>query len=434
MPPGAYPELFVNEDHGVKSRMSPSVCIVTPGYLSSTPRVVKEADALHEAGMNVRVVHTWGGLQHKRRHDRALLQEKDWSVDTVRWSPDRLAEWGTYVRYTLQQRLAQWIPKKTWRATQVAEQVQHRMYPALASRVAEESADLYIGHYSTGLAAAAQGADRHDAKLGYDAEDYHVGQQPDNQSRIERVDFIERRYLSRCAHVTASSKGIASALVDRYDIDRPYVVHNMFPWAERDNLDGKTKDRNGEALSVYWFSQTVGLNRGLQDAIRAVGLLDASVQLHFRGTLPDEVGRELRSIAEESDVAEQLHFHPQVPPDELLVRTAEHDVGLTLEHGKTPNRALCVTNKLFHYPLAGLAVAATDVPGQRHLLEEHPTFSGLYEPGDVEGLAAVLRRWTDREALQEAKSSALETARSRWNWEREKGKLVDQVAEVVGTA
>lgn len=411
--------------------MNPSVCIVTPGYLSSTPRVVKETDALQEAGMDVRVVHTWGGLEHKRRHDRALLREKDWAIDTVKWSSDRLAEWGTYVRYTLRQRLAQWMPAETWPATRIAEQVQHRVYPALARRVAEEPADLYIGHYPAGLAAAAHGADRHDAKLGYDAEDYHVGQQPDNQSRIERTDFIERRYLDRCAHVTAASAGIAAALADRYDIPRPRVVHNMFPWAEREALDGETKDRNGEALSVYWFSQTVGLNRGLQDALRAIGLLDVPVQLHVRGTLYDNVERELRSTAEESGVAEHLYFHPQVPPGELLSRTSEHDVGLALEQGHTPNRALCVTNKLFHYPLAGLPMAATDVPGQRRLLEEHSAFSSLYEPGDVEGLAAVLRRWTDREALEEAKSSALEMARSQWNWEREQEKLVRSVKMVL---
>ena len=405
-------------------------CIVTPGYLSSTPRVVKEADALHEAGMNVRVVHTWGGLEHKRRHDRALLREKDWSVDTVRWSPDRLAEWGMYVRYTLQQRLAQWMPTETWPATRIAEQVQHRVYPALARRVAQEPADLYIGHYPVGLAAAAHGADRHGAQLGYDAEDFHVGQQPDNPPRIERTDFIERRYLDRCAHVTAASEGIAAALADRYNINRPHVVHNMFPWAEREGLDGKTKDRNGDALSVYWFSQTVGLNRGLQDALRAIGLLDEPVQLHVRGTLSNKVGRELRLIAEESGVAEQLYFHPQVPPGELLSRTAEHDVGLALEQGHTPNRALCVTNKLFYYPLAGLPMAATDVPGQRRLLEEHSAFSGLYEPGDGEGLAEVLRRWTDREALEEAKSSALEMARSYWNWEQEQEKLIQSVEEL----
>ena len=43
----------------------------------------------------------------------------------------------------------------------------------------------------------------------------------------------------------------------------------------------------------------------------------------------------------------------------------------------------------------------------------------------------MLRRWTDRDALEKAKSSALETARTKWNWEREKEKLVDQVLQVL---
>ena len=32
------------------------ICLVSPGHLSSNPRLVKEADALHEAGYAVRVV------------------------------------------------------------------------------------------------------------------------------------------------------------------------------------------------------------------------------------------------------------------------------------------------------------------------------------------------------------------------------------------
>ena len=156
--------------------MKPSICIVTPGYLSSTPRVVKEADALYDAGMDVRVVHTWGGLHRKREDDCSLLEGKDWTVDIVRWSRHRLAELPTYIRYTAQQRLAERLPTQLWPSTHIAEQIDHRAYPAMARRAAGTRADLYIGHYPTGLAAAAYAAERHDALLGYDAEDFHVGQ------------------------------------------------------------------------------------------------------------------------------------------------------------------------------------------------------------------------------------------------------------------
>lgn len=411
--------------------MNPSVCIVTPGYLSSTPRVVKEADALQEAGIDVRVVHTRGGLEHARRHDEDLVQRKSWAVDAVKWSPERLREVGRYVRYTAQQWCAEWMPRALWPYARVAEQIQHRAFPALRRCAAKEPADLYIGHYPAGLAAAGCAADEHGALLGYDAEDFHVGQQPDNQPRIERTDFLERRYLEKCAHVTAASEGIAEALAERYGIDRPQVIHNVFPWAERETIDGQTKDREGDALSLYWFSQTVGLDRGLQDAIRAAGLLDDAVQIHIRGTLYDEVGRELTAVAAENGVADDLYFHSKVPPGKLLSRTAEHDIGLALEQGHTPNRRLCVTNKLFYYPLGGLAIIATDVEGQRRVLEGYGDFSGMYESGDARALAQLLQRWTDAEALAEAKSRALEVAHTRWNWERESEKLVDSVRSLL---
>lgn len=411
--------------------MNASICIVTPGYLSSTPRVVKEADALQAAGMDVRVVHTQGGLERARDHDRKLLRKKEWCVRSVGWAPNRSEEIGRYVRYTAQQRLAQWITREAWRFTRVAEQVEHRIYPALARRAAEEPAHLYIGHYPAGLAAAAYAANEYSALLGYDAEDFHVGQHPNNRPQIERTDFIERRYLSKCAYVTAASEGIATALADRYKINRPKVIANVFPWAERDTLDGKTKDRRGNALSLYWFSQTVGLDRGLQDAIRAAGLLDVPIQLHIRGTLHENVERKLRAVAEESGIKHRIHFHPQVPPGELLSRTAEHDVGLALEQGHTPNRSLCVTNKLYYYPLAGLPIAATNVEGQRRVLAGRSDLSGLYEPGNVAELAQVLSRWKDNEALRISKMKALETARAEWNWEAESQKLVHQVEAVI---
>src|SRR2546429_488447 len=84
------------------------------------------------------------------------------------------------------------------------------------------------------------------------------------------------------------------------------------------------------SLPLYWYSQTVGLDRGIQDAIRAAGLLQGKIQLHVRGTIALSVRCELESVARESGVAGQIHFHPQVAPRDLLSRAAEHDVGLAL--------------------------------------------------------------------------------------------------------
>ena len=227
---------------------------------------------------------------------------------------------------------------------------------------------------------------------------------PEKHRRNERIDFIERRYLPRCAHMSAAS----AVSPMRWPTAMPSTGHwysiICFPWSSETPSTDRCATGREQRFPCTGFRRPSGLDRGLQDAIRAAGLLNEPVQLHIRGTVHDDVRRALVSLAEESGIADRLYFHPQVPPNELLARTAEHDVGLALEQGHTPNRSICVTNKAFYYPLAGLAVAATDVPGQRRVLDGHFDFSGLYMPGDAVGLARILERWTDRSALEAAQT------------------------------
>jgi glycosyltransferase involved in cell wall biosynthesis len=186
--------------------------------------------------------------------------------------------------------------------------------------------------------------------------------------------------------------------------------------------------RRGPHLSLYWFSQTVGLNRGLQDAIRAAGLLSDAVQIHVQGGASPDVKEALKSLAVECRVGDRLHFHPQVPPAELLSRAAEHDVGLALETEESLNRRLAVTNKMFLYFIAGLAVAASDLPGQRSVLARCPSAGAMYKPGDFRKLAADLQKWArDPGLLTRTRDASLTAGWNCWNWERESRDLVEAI-------
>jgi glycosyltransferase involved in cell wall biosynthesis len=416
--------------HRTESRPSRGrICIVGPTHLANTPRIVKEADALHDAGFAVRVVFSQGEGSLKCAHDDELLRSRAWRALPVRWSrADDLLRWGlTGVR----QHACRRLPWQSWRYTRVAERAEGRAFPELAAAAAREPAELYIGHYAEGLAAAAVAAKHHRVPYGFDAEDFHTGEgNPARQTA--RVDFIQQRYLAGSTHLTAASTGIAEHLATRYSLATPVAVHNAFPWAERATLDGRTLDRRGPELSLYWYSQTIGLDRGIQDAIRATALLGGPVQIHLRGTVSDAVRESLYTLATQCGVGERLIFHPRVPPTELLSRAAEHDVGLALEQGETVNRTICASNKMFFYLLAGLAVAATDVPGQRSVLAPLALAAQLYRPGDYQALAAHLERWrANRDRLRSAKAAALEAARATWNWEFESAKLVSAVEQVI---
>jgi len=411
---------------------TPSICIVSPNYISSTPRVVKEADALHQAGFSVRVVFSQGNLEKIRVFDEELLVEKLWSYTTFGWSSERSNERNLYHFSRIRCALARKLPIALYQYANLAEIAQGRVYPELARVAAFKRADLYIGHYPDGLAAAAYAAKYHRALLGYDFEDFHIGEGSDLKNRY-RTELIEQRNLPQCSYITAVSPLIADEIEKRYRVKRPTVIHNVFPWSDRSSLDGQIKDRRGEALSIYWYSQTIGLDRGIQDAIRAVGLIDAPIQIHLRGALSDNVRQTLITLATQNGIADRLYFHERVSPNELLSRAVEHDIGLALEPFKDANNGITSSNKLFLYLLAGLCIAATDVPGQLHVMKSIPDAGYLYPVGDYAALANILKNLIEHPALlKHHKEAALAAARDKWNWEIESQKLVEAVNSVFG--
>jgi glycosyltransferase involved in cell wall biosynthesis len=123
-----------------------------------------------------------------------------------------------------------------------------------------------------------------------------------------------------------------------------------------------------------------------------------------------------------------IYFHASIPHDQLIASLAEFDVGLALERPESRNYAITVTNKCFSYMLAGLAVAATDTPGQREAIAQAPAAGFIYPAGDVPALAAKLRAWRDdRTRLRAAQQAAWDAARSQFCWEIEQDKFLRAV-------
>jgi hypothetical protein len=80
-----------------------------------------------------------------------------------------------------------------------------------------------------------------------------------------------------------------------------------------------------------------------------------------------------------------------------------------------------------------LAVAISDTPGQRPLALDLGEGALIHALGDVDALAAGLKRWSDdKNLLARAKAAAWDAARRRWHWEHaeERGALLKAVAAV----
>lgn len=402
------------------------ICLVTRAQPSVNPRIVKEADVLAEAGHSVRVVcaHYVPWADDK---DRELLRDRQWKCEYVGGEFGAFAHNVTRVRHhaAKEARFAWAI------SSRVRNWALERTTPELIAAACRERADLFIGHYPAALVAAAEAARRFNARLGFDCEDFETGQGPLNEapSAMDRlVERVERQYLPACDFVVASSDGIGAAYREKYGIPTPVTILNTFPLADRPGAFRPTA-KSGP-LTLFWFSQTIGPDRGLDDVVRALGKLqELPYELHLLGRWLDGYREQFMSLARGSGVDEgSIVTHEPVGPRELIALAAKFDVGLALEMRVSVNRDICVTNKLFTYFLAGNAVAATRTSGQQAILARALQAGLTYESGDVASLAMALERWaTDRSSLDACRRASWDAATAQFNWEREKRSLVSLV-------
>lgn len=413
----------------------PRICIVTAGHLCSCPRMVKAADALHEAGYRVRVVST-SHLPSHEKLDEHLLRERRWQVTMVRYG--RGDAWPRKVGSALAQRAADRTVRLIGASRaplNLVAQAYGRLHASLRAAAAAEPADLYYGGTASGLAATAQAARMHRAPYALDLEDFHSQEQDDNREGRHAnrlIGRLEHDLFPGAAFLTAAS----AAMADAYESARgrrPIPINNVFPLPD---TQPDFAPSSGSGLRVYWFSQTIGPDRGLEDAVRAAGMSGAPIELHLRGAEQPGYVKALRLLAQQVAPKLVIMQHPPEPPDALLAVTCrEHyDVGLALEQVHLLSRAVCLTNKAFTYLTAGLAVAFTDTPGQHALAVDLGEAAFLAPPGDVTALAAGFARWAnDKALLGRAKQAAWEAAERRWRWDHplEKGALLDAVAQAL---
>lgn len=406
------------------------ICIVTPGALGSNPRVVKEAQALHEGGNDVTVIAT-RTLAHVDRRDEAVLAAAPWQAQrldfTVRggaWRLRRAAQIGHALAFSMSKRAG------------LASRGFSPFTGQLAAAAKLVPADLYIGHYPAALPAAAAAARHHGARYAFDAEDFHLGDWPDqpaHQGQRRLVHAIEGRYLPDCAYVTAASSGIADAYVEAYGIVRPAVVLNVFP-REQAPANPTPSGTAEPGPSVYWFSQTIGPDRGLECAVEAIGRARTRPHLYLRGTPASGFIERLQTMAAAASAADRLHILSPAAPSEMERLAASYDVGFSGEPGHSRNNRTALGNKLFTYLLAGLPVVMSDIPAHRAFAPEAGDAARVYITGDADSLAAALDSLLgDPPLLAAARAAAFRLGQMRFNWDVEKAKLVEKVGAVLAS-
>jgi glycosyltransferase involved in cell wall biosynthesis len=407
--------------------MKARICLVSPGHVASNPRLVKEANALSDAGYQVRVV-AGDYMAEVRLLDKSIFSRASW-----KWVTVGLGTKFIYIWRKIKQKLARLLAATGWIPNlPVATWGHHPLSKKLAQVAAAETADLYIAHCLAALPAAAWAAKKHHAKFGFDAEDFHIGEladTPENQTEIRIRDYLERTLLPHCSHLTAASRKIAEAYYKRYEVKMQPIL-NVFPLEEVPKSYQEANDCYNETPSLYWFSQTIGAGRGLEAIVQAMAKMQTQVKLFLRGIPASGYQEQLKTLARELGVEAQVHFLPSAPPDKMIELAAEHDIGLSLELNSPLNRAICLTNKIFTYLLAELPVLMSRTPAQEDFAKQLGEAAILIDINDTDSIAKTLDNFLSQpNKLVSARAQARKLGQEVYNWDVEKKHFLNLVEE-----
>ena len=410
----------------------PRLCLLTPGHLATCPRLVKAADSLAEAGYDVRTVSgnltAWGAAA-----DRDLLRRRPgkWRaeiLDCARATALGRSAWTALVQRGARAAVGGHAPDRFPLA--LVARASLRAYRQLMRLAAREPADLfYIGGGAIALAAlSAQGL-----RVALDLEDFHSRQSADPAGcRHDRLcGQLERHWLPRLCFRTAGSAAIADAYTRLYRLPT-LAIHNTFPLPAQPPRIAAL--RRGEPLKLYWFSQTIGPDRGLQALLPAFREAAIPLELHLRGWCPEAFRQSFGALA--ADVPNlKLHWHPPAFPDEMVALASAYHIGLDPDPPALPRGLLPLTNKALTYPLAGLAMVVAMSPGRAALIRDLAAGALIFRAEAPGELAAGLRAWGENpESLARARQASWQAACQRWHWEHaaDRGALLDAVRQVVG--
>ena len=399
--------------------MSPlKVIFISSGQPSLNPRLVKEADALVNEGVEVTVIYQywneWG-----THMDKQLLIQKKWRAIRVGGSPNenKLSYWLS----RLSQKIAQLI---------ISKKIVHPIIDIFAiGRCARQlilvakshPADLYIGHNLAALPATIKAAKKNKAKAGFDAEDFHRNEITND---ISHFDYklkkrVEDNYLPKLDYLTASSPEIANCYKKIFPNLNPITLLNVFDPISfiKPTIDNK------KILKLVWFSQTIGCNRGLADILKVINQLPA-IELHLLGAHNEDTIYKLTTSVDQRKL-KHIFFYQPIPSTELIPFCSNFDIGLALEPGFSINNDLALSNKIFTYIQSGLAIIASNTIAQQAFMNQYRGMGKIYDRENLNTLKEILLKYLASPALLHMhQTKAKQYADENLNWEIEKQKFL----------
>ncbi|OGY85049.1 MAG: hypothetical protein A2898_02890 [Candidatus Kerfeldbacteria bacterium RIFCSPLOWO2_01_FULL_48_11] len=370
--------------------------------LSFDPRVTKEAVTLLSAGYDLTIVALEGGNLTPEQLIMATIirvkQEKT-KIHTLLFSKKLL---------------------------HIGNQTQQAMYTELV----KVHADIYHAHDLNTLLPIIRAARLNNSKVVYDSHELFTetinstnnGLLGSGYSLLLKWYFrtIEKKFIGDTDVVITVNDAIADELQKRYSITRPSVIMNCPELHDIKKKDLKVKFGLPNNAKIIIYQGGVDKFRKLDSLIRALLLLPEEyfLVMFCIGDLSS-----LNKIVSILPTRKRVILTGPIEPQDLAGYTQSAHIGVIPFSGLNLNKKLALPNKLFEYMMAGIPVAASDLPVMRSVIRQS-NVGDVFPDLSAHTIAKVIRMICESPRYQEMKENCITASRSLYNWQKESLKLL----------
>ena len=385
------------------------ILIITPKQPSGNPRMRKAADALAKAGHRVHVLYAYN-TEWATQADVEILSQAKWTWERIGGHPEEAK--FNYFLSRLKRKLAE--------ALSISKHAMCRSFEDYVSRGLAWKPDIVIGHNPGALGPLVAISNKLDIPALFDAEDYHRGEFALDSKESLRVQKLEDECIPQVAAMTAASPLIAKTYKSLYPQHEVTTINNAFAKSNQPPIPTSVSG----PLKIIWFSQVVGLDRGLEEFLRGMQRAqNVPIQLNVLGLCSEIV--KLSLLESTTSELHQITLHPPMAESALFAFIAEHEIGLALEPGFSENNKLARSNKLYSYVLTGCCSFISKTPAQEQFLREFPDAGELIDLNEPNTIAKALGEAIEkRDELLQKRRRAWQLGDTELNWEVESEVLV----------
>jgi glycosyltransferase involved in cell wall biosynthesis len=240
---------------------------------------------------------------------------------------------------------------------------------------------------------------------------------------------MERFIIKRCNEVITVNESISNELSTRYNIPKPHVIMN-YPCFEKSSNISYNLNQNIKILYHGGFAK----ERGIEEIIESMKYTDKRFLLYMRGF--DESDNNpykkfLNNIIESNNLSNRVFFIPRVPMKDLIKSIDSYDIGIIPYKPTCLNNLYASPNKTFEYMMGGLALAVSDIPEQRKIIDTYK--NGVYfNPNSPKNISDSLNSILEDPArISEMKNKSLHAAEQFLNWEKQEYKLISIISQYI---